>query len=112
EVVVDKLVKYARDVVRLWPQGKKLSEVQTADMYEEYDKMGYLQEPNKYVVITAPLLRGLEIAIEALETRNPDLAAQLRSRRDILSAEVKEALGKARGNRGKAVYEKLYNNAA
>ncbi|KAK6949988.1 hypothetical protein Daesc_008311 [Daldinia eschscholtzii] len=112
EVVVDKLVKYARDVVRLWPQGKKLSEVQPAALYEEYDKMGYLQEPNKYVVITAPLLRGLEIAIEALETRNPDLAAQLRSRRDILSAEVKEALGKARGNRGKAVYEKLYNNAA
>ncbi|OTB20664.1 hypothetical protein K445DRAFT_7438 [Daldinia sp. EC12] len=112
EAVVDKLVKYARDVVRLWPQGKKLSEVQPAALYEEYDKMGYLQEPNKYVVITAPLLRGLEIAIDALDTRNSDLAAQLRSRRDMLSAEVEEALGKARGNRGKAVYEKLYNNNA
>ncbi|KAI1800054.1 hypothetical protein F4811DRAFT_557221 [Daldinia bambusicola] len=112
ETAVDKLVKHARDIVRLWPEGRELSKVQPQALYEEFDKMGYLNEPNKYVAITAPLLRGLEIAIEVLEPRSPDLAGQLRSRRDILAGEVEQSLKAAKGNRGKMVYEKLYNNAA
>ncbi|KAF3064591.1 hypothetical protein GL218_01694 [Daldinia childiae] len=112
EAVVDKLVKHARDVVRLWPEGKKLSEVQPQALYEEYDKMGYLKEPNKFLVITAPLLRGLDIAVEVLESGNAELAAQLRSRRDVLAAEVQEARAGAGEKRGEAVYRKLYDNAA
>ncbi|KAI1467319.1 uncharacterized protein F4812DRAFT_465354 [Daldinia caldariorum] len=112
EAAVEKLVKHARDIVRLWPEGRELSKVQPQALYEEYDKMGYLNEPNKFVVVSAPLLRGLEIAIEVLEPRNPDLAAQLRSRRDLLASEVERSLQAGKGTRGKAVYEKLYNNAA
>ncbi|KAI8962493.1 hypothetical protein F5Y11DRAFT_322751 [Daldinia sp. FL1419] len=109
DAVVDKLVKHARDVVRLWPQGKKLLEVQPPALTAEYDNMGYLLEPNKYIVITAPLLRGLDMAVEALEARNSDLAAQLQSRRNILAAEVQDARAKAtKKNRGEAVYQKLY----
>ncbi|KAI2785442.1 hypothetical protein F4815DRAFT_452765 [Daldinia loculata] len=111
EAIVDKLVKHARDVVRLWPEGKKLSEVQPQALYEEYDKMGYLKEPNKFLVITAPLLRGLDIAVEVLEDDNAELAAQLRSRRDVLASEVQEARASAGKKRGEAVYQKLYDNA-
>lgn len=111
EAIVDKLVKHARDVVRLWPEGKKLSEVQPQALYEEYDKMGYLKEPNKFLVITAPLLRGLDIAVEVLEDDNAELAAQLRSRRDVLASEVQEARAGTGKKRGEAVYQKLYDNA-
>ncbi|KAI1658219.1 hypothetical protein F4813DRAFT_389002 [Daldinia decipiens] len=127
EAVVDKLVKYARDVARLWPEGKNLSEVQPKALYDEIDKMGYLKEPSKFLAITAPLLRGLDIAVEVLEADNAELAAQLRSRRDVLAVEVQEARAEAAEKRreaaeeagaeagetrGEAVYRKLYDNAA
>ncbi|KAI1414699.1 hypothetical protein F5Y13DRAFT_13810 [Hypoxylon sp. FL1857] len=83
--LVEKLNKYARDIVRLWPEGKKLTEVQPSALYEEYDKMGYLLPPSKFVALTTPLLYGLETAIQVV---SPELASQLQSRRDILDKEV------------------------
>ncbi|KAI0114839.1 hypothetical protein F4814DRAFT_417278 [Daldinia grandis] len=113
EAAVDKLAKYARDVVRLWPEDKKLSQVQPPALYKDYNKMGYLREPNKFFIIAAPLLRGLDLAVEVLEAGIPELAAQLRSRRDVLAAEVQEAHAGGKGKkRGELVYEKLYGNAA
>lgn len=112
EVVADKLAKYAKDVVRLWPEGTKLMEVQPAALYEDPDKMGYLREPNKFVALAAPLLRGLEMAVEAVQ--DPELAAKLSSRRDILASEVQEARTAAggKGRRGEAVWKKLYGTDA
>ncbi|KAI1777927.1 hypothetical protein F4818DRAFT_408441 [Hypoxylon cercidicola] len=111
--VAEKLAKYARDVVRLWPEGKKLTEIQPKELYEDHNKMGYLRQPNKFVTLVAPLLYGLETAAGVVE---PGLAAQLRSRRDILAAEVREARAansqKSSEGRGEAVYRKLFENGA
>ncbi|KAI1766336.1 hypothetical protein GGR53DRAFT_464404 [Hypoxylon sp. FL1150] len=107
----EKLTKYARDVVRLWPEGRKLTEVQPKELYEEHDKMGYLLEPNKFVTLAAPLLYGLETAAGVAE---PELAKELQSRRDILAAEVREArtavAQKNPEGRGEGVYRQLFEN--
>ncbi|KAI1378209.1 hypothetical protein F4677DRAFT_443425 [Hypoxylon crocopeplum] len=112
ENLADKVNKYARDVVRLWPEGKKLSEVQPKALYgEENGVMRYLLIPNKFVTLTVPLLHSLDTAIKVVE---PELAQQLQSRRDILATEIKEAriATKPTENRGEAVYRKLYETEA
>ncbi|XXH04642.1 hypothetical protein Hte_011060 [Hypoxylon texense] len=110
--VAEKLAKYARDVVRLWPDGKKLTEVQPAALYEDRDRLRYLRDPSKFVALAAPLLRGLDTAVDVVA--DPEVAAQLRSRRDVLAAEVREARAAAvRKNpqcRGEMVYRKLFEN--
>ncbi|OTA61894.1 hypothetical protein K449DRAFT_434218 [Hypoxylon sp. EC38] len=110
--LVDKLNKYAKDIVRLWPEDKKLLEVQPGELYGDYDKMGYLLEPNKFVALATPLLYGLETAIKFV---SPELSTQLQSRRDILAKEVQEAraaIGQDAGRRGEAVWRKVYDNEA
>ncbi|KAI1340601.1 hypothetical protein F5Y15DRAFT_423035 [Xylariaceae sp. FL0016] len=108
EEAVDKVNRLAKDIVKLWPEGKKLKEVQPQELYQDYDKMGYLLEPNKFVTLASPLLYGLGIAIQVVDT---ELAQQLQSRHDTLAAEIQEAR-QAKGpqtKRGEAVYSKLFN---
>ncbi|TGJ75341.1 hypothetical protein E0Z10_g11005, partial [Xylaria hypoxylon] len=88
EDVVDKVHKLARDVVALWPEGKKLKELQPAELYADYDKMGYLVSANRFVALATPLLHGLETAAKVVK---PELASQLQTRCDTLVAEIKEA---------------------
>ncbi|KAI8952879.1 hypothetical protein F4801DRAFT_191235 [Xylaria longipes] len=88
EEVLDKVHKLARDIVALWPEGKKLKEVQPAELYADSDKMGYLTRPNKFIVFATPLLHGLDTAIKVVE---PELAGQLRTRRDTLAIEIQVA---------------------
>ncbi|RYP49695.1 hypothetical protein DL768_004631 [Monosporascus sp. mg162] len=109
--VVEKVNKYAADIVGVWPEGKRLKDLQPAVLYEDEEKMGYLLEPNKFVVLAAPLLYGIETAIDVVE---PELAGQLRSRRDTLEAEVQEARAAydMKPGRGEAVYQKLYGAQA
>lgn len=109
----DRLAKYARDVVRLWPEGKKLTEVQPEALYADRDKLRYLRDPSKFLALASPLLYGLETAAGAVA--DPELTAQLRSRRDVLAAEVREArtaaIQKNPKCRGEVVYRKLFENA-
>lgn len=110
--LVDKLNKYAKDIVRLWPEGKKLVEVQPSELYEDRDRMGYLRGANKFVTIATPLLYGLETAIKVV---SPELSTQLQSRRDILANEVQEArvvAGQNPEKRGEVVWRKVYDNEA
>ncbi|KAI1134148.1 hypothetical protein F5Y05DRAFT_241448 [Hypoxylon sp. FL0543] len=110
--LVDKLNKYAKDIVRLWPEGKKLDEAQPSVLFEDYHKMGYLRQPNKFVALTVPLLYGLETAINVV---SPELASQLQSRRDILGREVEEATAASSQKevtRGAMVRRKVYDNEA
>ncbi|KAH8156451.1 hypothetical protein CIB48_g11795 [Xylaria polymorpha] len=107
EDVLDKVNKLARDVVALWPEGKKLKEVQPPELYDDFEKMGYLLRPTKFITIATPLLHGLETAIEVVE---PELAAQLRTRRDTLAAEIQEARETTDSIvRGEEVYKKFYD---
>ncbi|KAI0446042.1 hypothetical protein F4803DRAFT_505415 [Xylaria telfairii] len=107
EDVLDKVHKLARDVVALWPEGKKLKEVQPPELYMDFERMGYLLQPTKFITLAAPLLHGLDTAIEVVE---PELAAQLRTRRDTLAAEIQEARKTSDLIvRGENVYKKFYD---
>ncbi|KAI0455650.1 hypothetical protein F5B21DRAFT_471113 [Xylaria acuta] len=108
EEVLDKVHKLARDVVALWPEDKKLREVQPAELYAFPGKMGYLLAPNKFISLAAPLLHGLDTAIKVVD---PELAGRLRTRRDTLAAEIQEARGALTSQdlRGEIVYRKFYD---
>ncbi|KAI0014106.1 hypothetical protein F4779DRAFT_560742 [Xylariaceae sp. FL0662B] len=107
EEIVEQLNKHANDIVRLWPEGKKLTEVQPKELYEKEHGMGYLRDLNKFVTLAAPLMYGLETAVKVVE---PPLASQLQSRLDLLAAEVQEARRaiSMKPGRGEAVYRQLY----
>ncbi|KAI3337524.1 hypothetical protein HD806DRAFT_42807 [Xylariaceae sp. AK1471] len=106
EEVMDKVHKLARDIVALWPEDKKMKELQPAELYENFDKMGYLAKPNKFVMLAVPLLHGLETAVKVVE---PELASQLQTRCDTLAAEIKEAREAiTEDSRGEKVYRQFY----
>ncbi|KAI0539872.1 hypothetical protein GGR58DRAFT_463075 [Xylaria digitata] len=88
EEVLDKLHKLAGDIVALWPEGKKLRELQPAELYVDFDKMGYLLSHDKFISLATPLLHGLETAAKVVK---PELAGQLQTRSHTLAAEIKEA---------------------
>ncbi|KAI1743554.1 hypothetical protein F4680DRAFT_348044 [Xylaria scruposa] len=108
EEVLDKVHKLARDIVALWPEGKKLREVQPAELYADSSKLGYLRLDSKFITIAAPLLHGLETAIKVVE---PELADRLRTRRDTLEAEIQAARNAltSKDVRGEIVYKKFYD---
>ncbi|KAI0383127.1 hypothetical protein F5Y04DRAFT_251887 [Hypomontagnella monticulosa] len=117
KVVAKKFAKYGRDLGRLWPKDKKLLEVQPAALFEVPSKLGYLREPNRFVSLATPLLRGLEMAVEAAETlKKPVLTENLSSRRDILASEIQEARTAAaatgKNTRCEEVWTKFYGNEA
>lgn len=87
EEVIEKVNKLATDVVALWPEGKSLRRLQPEPLYEDPDKLGYLNVPNTYLALVVPILHGLEAAIEVV---GPELGASLRSRRDMLAEEIKQ----------------------
>lgn len=116
--ILDKVRKLARAVVAFWPEGQKLKEVYPAELYKDYNKMGYLSIPSKFVALATPLLHGLETAIKVVD---PELAGQLQARRDLLAAEIKEArdtlveeiewereTGVSTWRRGEDVYKSFY----
>ncbi|KAI1153066.1 hypothetical protein F4825DRAFT_283451 [Nemania diffusa] len=111
EKILEKVNKLARDILITWPEGTKLKEVQPADLYRDHDKMGFLCSPSKFLAIASPLLHGLETAVKVAE---PELAAQLQTRRDTLAAEVKEARESLpEGDfRGEFVYKKFFEAEA
>lgn len=110
ENVMEKVTKYARDVVRLWPEGKQLKELHQPEAYQSRNNMAYLAVPNKFVALAAPLLHGLESAVQVV--KDPELLRQLQARRDVLSAEVQSARKSAKANgkadRGEHVYSKFF----
>jgi hypothetical protein len=110
EAAVEKTNKYARDVVRLWPEGKGLKELHPEKFYRDVATMGYFHDPNKFVALAAPLLHGLELAAQAVSV--PELSSQLLSRFETLSAEIEAARQLAasveKAHRGEAVYKKFF----
>ncbi|KAI0433972.1 hypothetical protein F5Y09DRAFT_18675 [Xylaria sp. FL1042] len=88
EELLEKVDKLGRDVVALWPEGRKMKELQPAELYANFDKMGYFLRPGKFVILAVPLLHGLEAAVKVAE---PELASQLQTRCDTLKAEIEEA---------------------
>ncbi|KAK8007572.1 hypothetical protein PG989_001562 [Apiospora arundinis] len=110
EDLLEKVTKYARNVVRLWPEGKQLKELHQPEAYEARNDMAYLTVPNKFVTMAAPLLHGLESAVQVV--KDPELLRQLQARRDVLAAEVQSARKSAQAEgktaRGESVYDKFF----
>ncbi|KAK8076466.1 hypothetical protein PG994_003738 [Apiospora phragmitis] len=45
ESILEKVDKYARNVVRLWPEGKQLKELHKPELYQARNEMAYLTSP-------------------------------------------------------------------
>ncbi|KAI5867969.1 hypothetical protein GGS23DRAFT_543404 [Durotheca rogersii] len=101
-----KAARYALYVARLWPEGRRLREVQPAAAYEDSTRLGYLRPGSKFVALATPLLHGLDVALRVLE---PALADPLRPRRDLLAAEIDEARA-ALNLRASAVWEQFFGD--
>ncbi|KAI1861052.1 hypothetical protein JX265_009671 [Neoarthrinium moseri] len=112
--VVEKVDKLADTVVRLWPADTPLRKLYPIKEFLDEVQMGYLLQPSKFVAITTPLLHGLDLAAQAVSS--PELAAQLRSRHQVLESDIQKALREVQSSnkashRGKAVYNKFFGGA-
>lgn len=105
-LMLEKATDYAKDVIRVWPEGKSLTAVQPEKAYEMDNKMKYLAEPNKFFALCTPLLHGLDMAIKVVE---PELAKQLLSRRNQLTADLRAAKPDISW-RGESAAEKFYGD--
>ncbi|TLS23390.1 uncharacterized protein PpBr36_06058 [Pyricularia pennisetigena] len=85
-----RVTELAKGLTHSWPAGKGLREIHPPKI----GKKGYLYFMTNdagFLRVAAPILHGLELAIEIVE---PELAEQLQSRRDALAAEVDEVIAK------------------
>lgn len=108
----DRVNKLAKEITRLWPQGKGLKDIHPEQAYKTENNMGYLlSRPNKFVALATPLLHGLQLASEVV--KDPELWRQLNAKKDIVNEEVQQARQEAResgkNGRGEFVYKKLYD---
>ncbi|KAI0506772.1 hypothetical protein F5B22DRAFT_650420 [Xylaria bambusicola] len=108
EEILDKVHKLAQDIVLLWPEGKKLKELQPAELYQYGGRYAYLVYADKFVSLATPLLHGLETAAKVVK---PELASQLQARCDTLRAEIDEARGRVPpyATRHADVYKRFYD---
>lgn len=104
----DTLHKYATLVLERWPEGKGLLELHQHEAYLDPEGMAYLMEKNKFLQVAAPVLRGFDLAIEA--SGSQEMAAQIKSRRDPMADEVRDALAadETKEKRGTVFYEKCF----
>ncbi|KAI0395322.1 hypothetical protein F5Y17DRAFT_423881 [Xylariaceae sp. FL0594] len=105
---VDMVHKYAREIVALWPEGVQLTDLHPVSAVTHKEERFEIEVPSKFVAHYAPLLHGLD---EAIKVVGPELASQLRSRRETLATQVEE--NRKRGSadassRGEVVYSKFY----
>ncbi|XDG00786.1 hypothetical protein ABKA04_000401 [Annulohypoxylon sp. FPYF3050] len=88
--VVNKVAKYAKQLVLLWDEDKTLRQTQPEALLAPRKTLSYIAEPNKFVKLAAPWLYGLETAVKVLEPypQHAELATKLQTRRDNLDAEI------------------------
>lgn len=103
----DKMHRYAQVILSLWPENKGLLELHPHTSYVDVEGTQYLMEKNKFLLAASPILKGFDLAAEGL---SPDLASQIKLRRDPLAAEVRSALEAEdlKKGRGKYLYEKCF----
>ncbi len=105
-----KVGKYAKQMLAVWPAGTPVLKLHPPAAYKNNQEMYWLVHPNKLVFHNTLLLHGLDMAMQVVE---PELAAELKSRRDVVAAEVEVALASAaEGGRGRSMYNKLYGPEA
>lgn len=105
-----KVRDYADVLLKQWPKNKGLLELHPHEAYIDPTGVAYLVEKNKFLVAASPVLKGLDLAIEAVGGSSTPIGRGLVLRRDAVRAEVDAALAaeETKGKRGAAVYEKVF----
>lgn len=103
-----KLRIYLQVVLEKWPADKGLLELHPHEAYIDPEGMQYLMERNKFLTVASPILRGFDLAVEALG--RDAMAKQLEPRRDAVREEVRSALAaiEDKTKRGPDMYEKCF----
>ena len=103
------VARRARDLMTLWPPAKGLRQLYPEASYDAKrdGDLAYLADANKVLVVGAPILHGFDMAMRVVD---PELAAEIKSRRDAVAADVHQALEAANPNgRGAQTYNQLFN---
>ncbi|KAK0711646.1 hypothetical protein B0H67DRAFT_685236 [Lasiosphaeris hirsuta] len=101
----EKVVKYAEELVKLWPKGAGLLDLEPAEAYKYPFEMGYMLNRNVYLWAAAPVLSGLTLAAKVVES---ELANQLLKRAKRVEGEVITALETAEAGRGVVLYKQIF----
>lgn len=105
---VEKTTKLGSDLLHVWPEGKKLTEVQI-EMLDKGDEI--FNSPSHRLFYLTPLAYGLERAVTVVE--DAALREQLQSRAVSLRAEVDDLMAQTReGLLGYRTYKKVFEPAA
>ncbi|KAI6380885.1 hypothetical protein MCOR25_001409 [Pyricularia grisea] len=85
-----RVTELATGLTHSWPAGKGLREIHPPVINDKGYRY-FLSHDGGFLRVAAPILHGLELAMTIVE---PELAEQLKSRRDALAAEVDEVIAK------------------
>lgn len=112
EAYMPMLKKYGEVMLERWPAGKGLLELHPHTAYIDPNGMEYLMEKGKFLTVAAPILKGFDWAIEALDS--DPMGPAIKSRRDAVASEVQSALTskEQKNKRGQQTYERLFPEQA
>lgn len=102
------LKKYGGVMLERWPENKGLLELHPHTAYIDPKGMEYLMEKGKFLIVASPILKGFDLAIEALG--DDPMAQAIKSRRDAVADEVQSALAskEPKNHRGEQMYERIF----
>lgn len=107
-----KVTKYGEELVRLWPEGYGLLDLQPDEAFRDRRKMFYMLNRSTYLFMASPVLNGLTLAAQVAD---PGLTMQLQNRADAVESEIRAALSSEdvkEGSLGKVMYNRLFNPEA
>lgn len=106
------LKKYGEVMLERWPVGKGLLELHPHTAYIDPNGVEYLMEKGKFLTVASPILKGFDLAIEALG--DEPMGHAIRSRRDAVASEVQSALAskEQKNKRGEQMYERVFPEQA
>lgn len=104
---VQNVVKYAKQLVKLWPADKALLDMYTDEAYVAREDLRYIIYPQMHLRYASFALQGLKRAAEVVgQTGNGQLAAQLINRAAAVEGEAQLAYAKVKdGMAGQKIYE-------
>lgn len=102
------LKKYGQVMLDRWPAGKGLLGVHPHTAYIDPNGVEYLMEKGKFLTVASPILKGFDLAIEALGS--DPMGKAIRSRRDAVASEVQSALASSehKNKRGEQMYARVF----
>ncbi len=112
-----KVAEYARELVKVWPEGAGLLDVYGPEAYKHREQARHLTEWNNFLWFASPVLSALNLAAKVVGASDASLGQQLQQRAQLVEGEVKRALDEASAKpskstesdkRGEALYKTLF----